>query len=555
MYDAGSVMNKLIDNINRRFKAEMAFGNGDTVSDNIITVEGTSDIPGNDIAPGMVISQSVTVMLAENEVELEGRSFILHLSGRSNVDGRTSYAQLEEYQYIELEEYTYLALSTTDISAGIPLPMGRFTVGNVSRQGGSFKVDAYDGLYACDGVYTHTTPASSSVIEADICSKLGIRYNANKIGFSVMIPSIPQNTTMRDMLGYIAALDGGRCAMLDREGYLIHKKLTAVQHTVERARADEPTTQTPVKYTRLVCRTSDKNTYSVVPSPESTPMRAVSFYNPYMNPSILSSFAASYINYGFTPLDVNYKMADPRLDMLDIVNVETASGNYAVPLTDISWKYDTGFSGALKASASAAQQSSGPISRAVSAASASAGQSDAQISQLSADLAALAQKLDRITGESGGYVIQKYNASGQPLATWYTDSPDPSETEHILRLGSDGVSASTDGENFAPVIGIDGSIPANRILPLSYAASSAADILTLSFGTLITHIRASGLFIEDTVSQLTLTMQAGSVQISNSNGTVISADSTGKIYAEDISIKLADGAAEYISLRDYINDQ
>lgn len=531
MYSTNSATNRLINSYNRRFKATVTLSNEEEISDEIVRIDGSVDIPGTDIAPGMVLSQGVTITLSGYDYDLSGETFVLHLSGRGNLAGRTSYRQLEEYQYIELEEFTYEELSTTDIDVGQPIPMGRYTVDKALKKGGRYSITAYDGLYASDVVYdlsnVYPTPltltASSSDIEADICSKLGILYDAARLPVGTSVPrvKIPTGATIRDMLSWLASFAGGKSAMLDREGYLVYKSITEIEgYTVEKTRADEPTAGTTVEITRAVCWLSGSNSIVKVMDPEPLPSRAATFTNPLMVDQIMTySIAPKYLGLTFTPLDVLHRMGDPRLDPLDKIKVKNKNNDeFDIILTNMSWTYDVGFSASLKCSASTPSSSQGPITRAINSANNSSSQADSRVDEL-------AQRVNNIIGANGGYVILRLDTNGKPVAMLYTDSSSLSQAVNVLRIDENGICSSNNGAEgtFTPVIGIDGSIPVGKILPLEYDVANLTEPVEL-------------------------------ILFKNGTTAVFSIDSLGNVKANDIQIRLSDSASTYTSLRDYINN-
>lgn len=72
--------------------------------------------------------------------------------------------------------------------------------------------------------------------------------------------------------------------------------------------------------------------------------------------------------------------------------------------------------------------------------------------------------VDYITGGNGGYVVQKFNDVGQPIATWYTDNLDTSQANEMLIINNRGILGSTDGgKTYNTAIDIRGNINASMI--------------------------------------------------------------------------------------------
>jgi hypothetical protein len=72
--------------------------------------------------------------------------------------------------------------------------------------------------------------------------------------------------------------------------------------------------------------------------------------------------------------------------------------------------------------------------------------------------------VDYITGGNGGYVVQKFNSDGQPIATVYTDNLDFAKAKEMLTINNRGILGTTDGgTTYNTAIDIRGNINASAI--------------------------------------------------------------------------------------------
>ncbi len=102
-------------------------------------------------------------------------------------------------------------------------PLGVFYISRRYVRDGIINITAYDRLYSLDMEYTYTgtLPTDSAGLLSGICSSYGVE--ADNFGGHFEIPTIPEGCTVRDMIGYIAALNTA-CAKIDRYGKLCLKK-------------------------------------------------------------------------------------------------------------------------------------------------------------------------------------------------------------------------------------------------------------------------------------------------------------------------------------------
>lgn len=131
---------------------------------------------------------------------------------------------------------------------GERIPLGRFTCDQTEKSGGSAEITLADRLYFSDKTYVPKVklPAWSKAVEDDICKQLGLQngndyttpaklrvkggarlYGKGHIrlktaNFDFKISSIPKDTTMRQMLSYIASAQG-EFGFVDRYGRYVRK--------------------------------------------------------------------------------------------------------------------------------------------------------------------------------------------------------------------------------------------------------------------------------------------------------------------------------------------
>lgn len=204
----------------RTFRVIMEFTDGTKLENEIAKLSIDAQTAKKDIKAGDTISHGITAEITGLTSDLSGKTFVLYL-----------YA-VNLYSEIVKEL----------------IPFGRYKVVSCKQLGVRWRLEAYDGLYKSDGAYKSTLiyPTTTDHVELEICNKLGIlppRYNTSQLtdkdgepiltadGEEIYVrDSAPavinaplEECTYREMLGYCAALDSGKCAMIDREGHLDRK--------------------------------------------------------------------------------------------------------------------------------------------------------------------------------------------------------------------------------------------------------------------------------------------------------------------------------------------
>lgn len=444
----------------RTFRAVMKFADGSELSDGIAKITTQASTANKDIIAGDTISQSITAEVTGLTADISGKTFVLYFYA-VNLFG-------------ELEEEL--------------IPFGRYKVTSCKQSGVKWTIEAKDGFYQSDIAYKPTISFSATTddIEQEICNKLGMlspRYDYSLLcdedgeplltsdgkeiyvrdSAPVTIEAPLEECTCREMLGYCASLDGGKCAMLDREGHLIHKAWTDIDYTISPDRAAEPELdQNDIKISQISCKVDENKTLSIT----AVPGRCMTFTNPYMTQSLLAKAASNYLMKPYRPLSVNYILGDPRLDLLDVVTVERANGTlHRVPIMNLNFSFDGGLGSTVAATGTPdskfGKSIDGPITRQTKKIVAAA--QNATEEKLRA---AFQESIDYIIGNEGGYVVTKFNADNQPIATYYSDNLDIEQAKEFLLINNHGLAGGTNGIHgqINTAIDIQGRINAEQIL-------------------------------------------------------------------------------------------
>jgi hypothetical protein len=248
---------------------------------------------------------------------------------------------------------------------GDSIPMGVMTCVKAPRTGEDKELHLYDALYFADKTYepTISLPARASRVEEDICEQLGITnavdynvhsYLAEETGglmvesgggclytesFDFMINALPEGgATMRQMLGYIAAVNG-QFGCIDRLGRYTRRWYTNSRATIDTDHADEPTvSENTNTIVGIRCSTGETE----ITAGEMSGGKVLEMENPYMTPTLLRTLFVKLRNMQWHTAEICERLGDPRHDIGDMVTITSEGNNYSIPITSIQFGYDGG---------------------------------------------------------------------------------------------------------------------------------------------------------------------------------------------------------------------
>lgn len=330
-----------------------------------------STTSSDDIELGAVCSQSVSAEFVDDGTAFLGNEYEISLYMKS-LGAVTTYADLEQYTYGELEKMTAEQIEHLgEILSGEKIPLGKFTCVKSKKNGGSVEVTMADKLYFSDRIYKPqiSLPAWSRDVENDICAQLGLvngndytssaklrvktnirLYDKNHLrlktaNFDFKIASIPDNTTMRQMLSYIASAQG-EFGFVDRYGRYVRKWYGRPEKILDNNTIDLPTlSERQNVITGISCKVSDSQTLKLGNSTG----RMLEFENPYMTVSLLNSLWYRIKGFSWYTTELYHRLGDPRFDVGDVVTYDSGEQTYDIPITNISFTYDGGLAADISA--------------------------------------------------------------------------------------------------------------------------------------------------------------------------------------------------------------
>lgn len=377
MYKTGELAAQRIESYCRTWRLWIESAGGIISGDSIMSADSSMQATSlsDDIELGAVCSQSWQLSIADSSENFLGKEYDLSLYLVDYSHGETTYSTLESYTYAELSKLTVEQISKLgEVLDGERIPLGRFTCVKSKKSGGNTEVTFADRLYFSDKVYKPnvTLPAWSKVIEDDICKQLGLQngndyttpaklrvkggarlYGKGHIrlktaNFDFKISSIPKDTTMRQMLSYIASAQG-EFGFVDRFGRYVRKWYGRPVKLLDNNTIDLPTlSERQNVIVGIVCNVSDSQTLRLGNTTGSTG-RVLEFENPYMTSSLLQSLWHRIRGFSWYTTELFHRLGDPRFDIGDVVTYDSGTETFDIPITNLGFNFDGGLSADISA--------------------------------------------------------------------------------------------------------------------------------------------------------------------------------------------------------------
>lgn len=271
--------------------------------------------PNNSISIGNTCSSSVTFSIFKPQITLENKDITIFegIKGNSGIE------------YVQI---------------------GIFTVTKEESNGEYTKYTAYDKMYKAEkGYFSELTyPSTDKAILEEICTKLGIQLATTSITNTHTITDKPQGYTMREMIGYMATLQGGNAA-INSDGNLEIKWYKDSGYVLDGHQYYQQgvtfTTSKDFTIRKLTCNNTkpgDSKTSEITAGDGTT---GLSFANPFMTQANLNEIYNKIGGFQFRPLTVKF-LGDWRLEVGDIITVNKGGVDYKVPIMQITHECDGG---------------------------------------------------------------------------------------------------------------------------------------------------------------------------------------------------------------------
>ena len=223
-------------------------------------------------------------------------------------------------------------------------PLGIFHVSRRYVRGSTVSVTAYDRMYSLDGEYVHTgeLPVTSDLLLRGICDGIGIELP--DAGLAVDVEKIPSPCTVRDMIGYIAGLNGA-CAKIDRYGRLVLKKPdfnSTTEHIAGKNCMDIQRNMTRSVVTCIKAQTEEE----LLVAGDGAEISTLELYDPLMTQDRLEQLYSQFKPFGFYGADVEMQGL-PYLESGEGILLLDGAMAYPIVISEIEYHYDGGLTAVL----------------------------------------------------------------------------------------------------------------------------------------------------------------------------------------------------------------
>jgi hypothetical protein len=222
--------------------------------------------------------------------------------------------------------------------------LGEFYIARRYRRRNKYSVTCYDRMYRLDSKFN--SPITFPCFASDLLAEIGRQFDF-KIGFTPekdVIESVPRLTTNREIIGYIAGLNGG-FAKFSRDGNLQLKKLAVCDFMLNRCQYTDLSVKADVMEVRAVEFIADSETFSEGRGTKLTTYRQK---NPFANQEIAERVFNEWKDFKYHGLTVKMRGL-PFLESGDMIHVQDDFENkhYLALISDYTLLYDGGLTAQL----------------------------------------------------------------------------------------------------------------------------------------------------------------------------------------------------------------
>lgn len=233
------------------------------------------------------------------------------------------------------------------------IQLGVFLITSAESDGEYTEYVGYDRMYSKFeyGYFSELAyPSTDIQIIEEICRQRNVTCDTSTLTAHT-IQQKPNGYSMREMIGYIAALSG-KNATINASGELVFKWYETTPYTLDSKNIYQDsttfTTSNEFVIEKLTCYTTEQ-TASEQGNPTTKQVELVSgsgnigisFENPFMTQDILDSIYYKIRNFTFRPLNIRFH-GDFRLDVGDLITILKNGIEYATPIMQITHECDRG---------------------------------------------------------------------------------------------------------------------------------------------------------------------------------------------------------------------
>lgn len=267
---------------------------------------------------GNTCSAKVSFKINEPSVSLKNKDIIIQ-QGIKLSDGTIEYLDLGIFRVVEQDDNR----------------------GVYSYELADRMVTLMESTYSSDLTY----PTTDVAILQEICTQAGIELNNADSVVSHKIASAPQGYTKREMIAYLSQLQA-KNAIINDKGNLELIWYTEVDYTVDDNMiyldgADEINDETDYTIEYIECQTTNMDKTEEVTYKSGSGTIGIKLENPFMTQDILDEVFLAIGGFSFRSVEFDF-LGDYRLEVGDVITLNTYGHVYKVPIMQLNHKSDGG---------------------------------------------------------------------------------------------------------------------------------------------------------------------------------------------------------------------
>ena len=224
-------------------------------------------------------------------------------------------------------------------------PLGVFFISRRYRRKNRYSVTCYDMMYKLDDEFKSklSFPCKAQELLSDICATKELETQA-LIDENLLCSSPPSQATFREVLGYLAGLDG-RCAKFDRYGRLCFKELEKSGFRITRDNYFSLSlTQDPCEIRQVVMNTPSGE----ISAGKGTKLTTYICDNPFATQETVEAIYDKWKNFSYHGMELEMQGL-PFIEAGDIIEVQNDNDNgvFSGIVSELELVYDGGLFGTL----------------------------------------------------------------------------------------------------------------------------------------------------------------------------------------------------------------
>lgn len=221
-------------------------------------------------------------------------------------------------------------------------PLGVFYVARRYVRGNNASIVCYDRFYGLDRAYScgAALPCGSDELLRDICTQYGI--TCADYGAAHEVSALPESATVRDMIGYIAALNRA-CARFDRQGALTLKTCDMTDFTLSDRNCFDIARN--MSRSVITCVKADTGG-EVLTAGSGAEISTLELYNPLMTGKRVNTLLSLLRPFAFYGAQIEMQGL-PFIEAGDTIRLSERGEVFPIVVSEVEYRYDGGLTAVL----------------------------------------------------------------------------------------------------------------------------------------------------------------------------------------------------------------